>query len=135
MIEWAKIRRKQSQGTYYTSLLEDRIKNYDLLNFSPKDKTIFIIDDFRYTSEVSGYQEDEDTWIRKMGGVIVHLSRYTVLHDVEPFRFYIKPKIPDEIINNSVIERIADFRMQWETSDNIEERKKPVQNFINWFIQ
>lgn len=135
MIEFAKIRRKLTKGTYYTSILEDKIikkSSYRENAYLWAKDTIYIIDDFRYTSEVSGYQQDEDTWIKKMGGIIVHLSRFET---IPPFIKFIEPTIPDEIINNSIIEKIADYRVWWETTDNIEDRKKHIKKFIDWFVK
>ncbi|MEK6883127.1 MAG: hypothetical protein AABY22_26110 [Nanoarchaeota archaeon] len=128
-----KIKRFFSKGTHYTELLEHKIKtDYDIEHDNP----IYIIDDFRYCSKVSGYENDEDVWIKKNGGVTVYLDRYDTIPENSYFDFtnkgYITPANDDERENSYVIKQCADYKLEWPTTNNKQERMKYVVEFYEW---
>jgi len=65
MVAYGKCRRVQTEGKYWTSLLDDKVKELKEENIVP------IITDVRYIE----YKEDEYSWIKSHNGILIHLSR------------------------------------------------------------
>ena len=65
MVSYGKCRRSQTEGKYWTSLLDAKIKNFSKQNIIP------IITDVRYIE----YKEDEYSWLKNNNGILIHISR------------------------------------------------------------
>jgi hypothetical protein len=87
LVEYGRIRRTQSQGTYYTNILEN------LSEFQSSDYVI--VPDIRYHQ----YEEtDEYAWVRKHGGRLLCVSRDGVLAPNN-----------DEAINVPLLKKLSDL--------------------------
>ena len=129
LVEYGRVKRIQSNGTYWTSIVEKQIS---------KDKSdIICITDIRYAE----YKDvDELDWLKKMGGVLVHISRY-VVDTKTNIKWFIPVPNAEEARNDPILEKNADYRIQWPTADN-EKENLPVnriphllsygEQFIEW---
>ena len=146
LVAYGKCKRIMSQGTYWTSIVSDKMK--DQIGYSKK--TIPIVTDVRYQE----YKNDEGAWIKKMGGVLIHITRESVIERWEPSigkpvngttvkrfgdndvrevyheRSYIEPANQEEEINDPKILQQSDFSFVWKTSDNYKYLKKEVEKFL-----
>jgi hypothetical protein len=108
MVEYGKIKRQQTEGTYWTCLAQKKIN--DILRM---DK-IPVITDIRYDI----YPKDEFHWLKnENGGVLVHIAR--MFGDDE-----IPPANEEESINNEKLKTKADYSIKWNTVE-------PSQNAID----
>jgi len=110
LVWYGSIKRKQTEGRYWTSLLYKEIEK------EPSD--IVFISDIRYVQ----YLKDEVHWIQKeLGGKLVHLSKYTVNDDY--MHIYVEPPNEHERINDPLIKGLADYTVEWQdissTSNNV----------------
>jgi len=107
MVEYGKIKRQQTEGTYWTCLAQKKIN--DILR---SDK-IPVVTDVRYDI----YPKDEFFWLKEQNaGVLVHITR--MFGDDE-----IPPANEEESINNEKLKTKADYSIKWNTVD-------PTQNAI-----
>jgi hypothetical protein len=99
MLVWyGKVKRQQTEGKYWTSLLEKQVEME-----SPE---VCIVSDIRYQQ----YKEDEVFWIKnKMNGVLVHVERTDENNQIIP------PANMDETINDSIVKEHANFNLNWPT--------------------
>lgn len=128
LVAVGKIKRFQSEGKYWTGLLEEQIN-------SDKDIVVPVVTDVRYDV----FPEDEVWWATKhMHGVLVHLSRYEVLDmndentlfdhhhtpssllkinkDTGEGRLFIAPPNADEAKNDPLIKTKANYILEWSSS-------------------
>ena len=98
-----KIKRQQTQGKYWYSLLQERVD--DII----KDGLIPVCTDIRYNY----YSEDEYYWLKTLNsGVYIHVNRFN------------KDGSRVEALNNEekaqekILENLADYRLNWSTSDD-----------------
>ncbi len=97
------IRRNQSQGTYWTNLLQQRVNELYSENILP------ICTDIRYAQ----YSEDELHWLKGINnGVYIHINRF--LKDGKK----VLPANNDEKTNEPILAQAADFTLNWQTSDD-----------------
>jgi hypothetical protein len=115
MVSYGKIKRKQTNGKYWTHLLEDQI---DLL----KDKAnIIFITDIRYAI----YQEDEIHWLKnKHRGLLIHVSRLKEDNEVLP------PANEEEKFNDPILKSCADLKLLWRTSEDVSCRRKECEDIL-----
>lgn len=99
MVAYGKCRRVQSEGKYWTSLAEQKIKELKKQNIIP------IITDIRYIE----YKDDEYAWLKSHDGILIHLSRK--LDDGS----LIQPANIEEKSNDNKLKAVADFIICWET--------------------
>jgi hypothetical protein len=99
MVAYGKCRRQQTEGKYWTSLIDEKIKD------SIKDDVIPIITDIRYIE----YKEDEYAWLKSKNGILVHISRR--LNDGS----LVLPANIEEKANDNKLKAVADFSFTWET--------------------
>jgi hypothetical protein len=99
MVAYGKCRRVQTEGKYWTSLLEDEIKSLI------KNKTIPIITDIRYIE----YKDDEYSWLKSHNGILIHLSRKLTDGSIVP------PANIEEKSNDNKLKAVADYCLCWET--------------------
>ena len=103
LVNYGKEKRRESQGTYWTKIIEQKAED------SASD--LIIVPDIRY----SLYPKDEVQWVKKrMGGILVHVSRYCVNEgNIE----FVKPPNKDELENDPKVQDAAEFLIRWPTSD------------------
>lgn len=124
LVAYGDVMRKISEGKYWTSKVEARIK--DLNNID-----VVFITDIRYDV----YSEDECTWLQnKMNGKLVHITKYKLSNVPTGKRFsnnkivkiYDSAPNDHELFNNPKILKRADIAIEWQDysdSNNIEEIK------------
>jgi len=99
MVAYGKCRRIQSEGKYWTSLIDQEIKNLKEKNIVP------IVTDVRYIE----YKDDEYSWIKNHDGILIHLSRK--LNDGS----LVPPANIEEKSNDNKLKAVADYCISWET--------------------
>lgn len=99
MVAYGKCRRIQTEGKYWTGLVESKIKDFK------KNNTIPIITDIRYIE----YKEDEYAWLKNHNGILIHISRK--LDDGT----LIPPANIEEKANDNKLKAVADFSICWDT--------------------
>jgi hypothetical protein len=99
MVAYGKCRRVQSQGKYWTSLVDSKVKDLK------KENVIPIITDIRYIE----YKEDEYAWLKSHDGILIHLSRKLDDGSLVP------PANIEEKSNDNKLKAVADFCICWET--------------------
>jgi hypothetical protein len=99
MVAYGKCRRVQTQGKYWTSIVDQKVKELK------KDNIIPIITDIRYIE----YKEDEYAWLKSYNGILIHLSRK--LDDGS----FVPPANMEEKSNDNKLKAVADFSICWET--------------------
>ena len=93
-----KVKRQQTQGKYWTSLLEEHVGQV-----KPE---VCIISDIRYQQ----YDEDEVHWLKnKKNGILIHVERTDMEGKIVP------PANMDETINDSIVKEHADIKICWPT--------------------
>ena len=117
LVEYGRVKRIQSEGKYWTSLLEKQMLE--------STAQIGIISDIRYDY----YPEDEVFWVKEyLKGILVHISRYE-MGEVAPTTFggqptigriYTQPPNKDEAENDPKVKAKADYLIDWETQPDIE---------------
>jgi hypothetical protein len=99
MVAYGKCRRAQSEGQYWTSLLDADVKSLESKNIIP------IITDVRYIE----YKGDEYSWIKNYNGILIHLSRKLDDGSLVP------PVNVEEKANDNKLKAVADFTICWDT--------------------
>jgi hypothetical protein len=112
LVWYGGVKRKQTEGQYWTSLLYKEIEN------DPSD--VIFVSDIRYVQ----YPKDEVYWIQKeLSGKLVHLSKYTLVYNNDAYvRRYVEPPNEHERINDPIIKGLSDYTVEWQdissTSNN-----------------
>lgn len=109
LVWYGKVKRQQTEGKYWTTLLDERVKK-----FQPD---ICIIPDIRYQQ----YEQDEVSWLKtKQNNILIHLQRIAINGEIVP------PANVDESINDSIIQNSADYKIVWPTftDENKEENMR-----------
>lgn len=99
MVAYGKCRRIQSEGKYWTSLVDQKIKDLRKNNITP------IITDIRYIE----YKDDEYAWLKNYNGILIHISRK--LEDGT----IIQPANIEEKSNDNKLKTVSDFSICWDT--------------------
>lgn len=85
---------RQKDPDHWIKRLEETFKSED------DPPQVRIITDLRFAS-------NELPWVKKNGGTVIHLSRYTDNGDLFPFAG------EDEMLNDPLIEELADEKIKW----------------------
>lgn len=111
LVAYGDVMRKISNGTYWTSKVESRIKQSNV--------DVAFVTDIRYDF----YLEDECTWLQnKMNGKLVHITKYK-LGNLPAGKRFSKNKIvkiydeapnDHELFNNPKIIKRADIKIEWQ---------------------
>lgn len=105
LVSFAKQKRTESSGTYWTRLVESKILN--------SEKKFICITDIRYNE----YSEDEVYWLKNvLGGTLIDISRTDSVTGKE-----IDFPNEEERIQYPKVKACADYFIQWPTVDNIKE--------------
>lgn len=99
MVAYGKCRRIQTEGKYWTSLVDPKVKELQ------KNKILPIITDIRYIE----YKEDEYAWLKNHNGILIHISRKLEDGSVVP------PANIEEKSNDNKLKAVADFCISWDT--------------------
>ena len=105
LVFYAKVKRIQSNGTYWTSIIDKIIKEDKV---QKSEKKIYCIPDVRHAL----YSNDEVQWIKKNNGLLIHVKKFQI-ENVSPYR--VKYSIPvnnEEAINTPAVEALADFILE-----------------------
>lgn len=123
MVAYGKCRRTQTEGKYWTSLADDKIKVFK------KNNTVPIITDIRYIE----YKEDEYTWLKSNGGILIHISRK--LDDGT----IVQPANIEEKSNDNKLKAVADYSVCWDTCQDVnflyELMQKHLKNIYEKYIE
>lgn len=123
MVAYGKCRRVQTEGKYWTSLVESKVKELNKNNILP------IITDIRYIE----YKEDEYAWLKNHNGILVHISRK--LDDGT----LIPPANIEEKSNDNKLKAVADYSISWETCQDVnflyELMQKSLKNIYEKFLE
>jgi hypothetical protein len=111
MVAYGKCRRVQTEGKYWTSLVDSEVKNLK------KDNIIPIITDIRYIE----YKDDEYSWLKYHNGMLIHISRKLDDGNLIP------PANIEEKSNDNKLKAVADYSICWETCQDV--------NFLYELIQ
>ena len=122
MVDWGMIRRIQTNGQFWTGLVEDQINKCQ--------SDVCLVSDIRYDF----YTQDEGWWIQEhMKGVLVHISRYDSkiwIGDAPAIREFIQPPNKEEAENDPKIKARADWRIEWPTLPDLNGLEKYVDEFL-----
>lgn len=99
MVEYGKIKRQQTEGTYWTCLAQKKI------NEILRSDKIPVVTDVRYDI----YPKDEFFWLKEQNnGVLVHITRMFGNDEIPPAN-------EEESINNEKLKTKADYSIKWNT--------------------
>ena len=124
LVEYGRCKRVQSDGKYWTGLLEKSI------NKDSNDIDIAFVTDVRYAL----YNEDEIFWLQNdMEGELIHISQY---RDINGSRAYLPSPNGDESENDPILRKHADLFFEWEhvmqgDTPNWEIMKSNITQFID----
>lgn len=129
MLVWyGGVKRKQTEGRYWTSLLNEELK---------KDTNdINFISDIRYIE----YSGDEVFWLKKeLNGKLVHVSKYTYGFPTDGRHYRVNDKskkiyteAPNqhEALNDPKIRFLADYKVEWEQITTNGNKQDLVNNVV-----
>ena len=127
LVEYGTRKRKETNGRYFTDILTEIINNTFTLSKIP------VITDIRYCE----YEKDELFWIKEeLDGVLVYIKKYKIINNE---KIYIEAPNEDERRNNPILEKNADYIINWEQSEAEEpaerraELKDHIKKFIDWY--
>lgn len=103
LIEFAKIKREETNGTFFWNKLK--------LDVDKLDCDIILISDARHAY----FEQDEHHYIQNLcNGIIVHLRRYDIVDDKIAFR---EPPNKTEAFHDPIIRSVADFKYDWQSGE------------------
>jgi len=118
LVSYAKQKRDASNGRYWLEKLEKEM-NEDI-----EQSEVCLISDIRYAE----YPKDEASWLKKeKAGLLVHVSKFhkngneIIMH---------RPANEEELRNDPVLNKMADYRVCWEHGDKYLESF--VVKFVDW---
>ena len=121
LVEYGRAKRIQTKGTFWTNLVEEKIKQDRL--------PVAVVSDVRYWI----YPDiDELPWLKnKLNGVLVYIDRYD---NIDGKRRYTAPPNHDELENNPKLKKAADWHIDWPSVPikEIELRQMP---YIDKFLE
>jgi hypothetical protein len=116
LVEHGKIRRKQSNGTHWTSLITSHINDY----IRESSKNIAVITDVRYAE----YEKDEIFWVKNiLGGKLIHISM------IDNGKF-VPPANIDEEKNDPIIKENTDLFIEWEKEPNFSLKSSGLNKYV-----
>ena len=129
MLVWyGGVKRKQTEGRYWTGLLHEELKN--------DTNDVNFISDIRYVE----YSGDEIFWLKKeLGGKLVHISKYTYGFPTDGRHYrinnlskkiYTEAPNQHEAINDPKIRFLADYKVEWEQITTNGNKQDLVNNVV-----
>jgi len=123
MVAYGKCRRVQTEGKYWTSLVDSKVKELK------KDNTVPVITDIRYIE----YKDDEYSWLKNHNGILIHISRKLDDGSLVP------PANIEEKSNDNKLKAVADYSVCWETCQDVnflyELMQKHLKNIHEKYLQ
>lgn len=123
MVAYGKCRRIQTEGKYWTSLVDSKIKDLK------KQSIVPIITDVRYIE----YKDDEYAWLKNHNGILIHISRKLDDGSIIP------PANIEEKSNDNKLKAVADYSICWETCQDVnflyELMQKHLRNIYEKYIE
>lgn len=114
LVWYGKVKRQQTEGKYWTNLLDQRVEALLLAQARQFQPDVCIVPDIRYQQ----YEGDEVSWLKaKENHILIHLQRIAINGEIVP------PANMDESINDSIIQNSADYKIVWPTFTD-ENRQK-----------
>lgn len=123
LVDYAKEKRQQSDGRHWIRRL-----NLDML---PLQQSVCVTD-VRYDD----YKRDEVYWLKvELGGVLVHISKYTILNNNE--KIFFEAPNEEERRNDPKLKAKADYIIEWPVfgghAEDVKGKLKPyASEFIKW---
>jgi hypothetical protein len=114
MVAYGKCRRVQTDGKYWTSLADKKVKDLK------KNIIIPIITDIRYIE----YKDDEYSWLKSHNGILIHISRRLDNGSVVP------PANIEEKSNDNKLKAVSDYSICWETCQDINALYELMQKHL-----
>ena len=128
LVFYGKVMRSKSKGTHWTNEVQKRIERLSSGN------DIFCIPDIRH----SFYPEDECQWIKKNGGVHIHVQKFTIDTKFELGKGVIvdhefsTPVNKEEFKNNPPLIAFADYIVEWhDCSPELPEHNRECIDAVN----
>lgn len=116
-------KRAQTNGKYWVDKLDDRVKDYIASNlYRPVNKIVFLCSDVRFANEVEWCQK---SW----NGIVIHLKRWSYqeirngLGDFDTVKVYDSPPNKEEIENDPIIQKMADYHVEWENAKKMTQEE------------
>jgi len=102
-VSHGKIKRSITKGQYFTDLVQERV------NLLKENNILGVCTDIRYAV----YPKDEIFWLKQVnGGKYIHINRF------DKNGSKILGANPDEIENEKVLSKMADYTLNWASSDD-----------------
>ena len=121
LVAYGKVHRNRSQGTYFTSKLTPKI-------IEISKTSLVVVTDIRYADPK--FENDELPWLKNLGGKLVHITKY---QEINGERKYTSPPNEDELVNNAVLLKNADFLIEWKhASDSLYEVESHVDRLVDY---
>ncbi len=115
-----KIRRVLSRNKYWTNLLQERVDSLFTEGAIP------VCTDIRFAES----EEDEIHWLKnKNNGVYIHVNRYDKSGNRIP------PANEEEERNTRILEKHADFTLNWQTTDDKQLREDIVRAQLDGLLK
>lgn len=119
LVAYGFAKRSETKGTYFTSLLQQKMDR--------ENCDICIISDLRYAEN----EGDELSWLKNQKGKLIHIRRFNIKNGKKE---YIKAPNLDEKKNDPILEKGADFKIVWESSNSTEQLEKESVKLCQSFI-
>lgn len=100
LVEYARIKRQETNGRYFIDKITDYIKDTSI-------NCPVIITDLRFCI----YDRDELYWLKsELEGGLVHIKKHELVNGA---KIYTESPIADERLNDPILEKNADFHIDW----------------------
>jgi hypothetical protein len=132
MVAWGGIRREETQGTHWTALVTEKVKDIVACGGWA------IITDIRYANPK--FKNDEVNWLKDNGGKLIHLKKYklkSVSIDLDGRiklrRVFTKAPNEQEKTNDKILIGKADFKIEWgEVGNSLSKLDKYVDDLVDY---
>lgn len=105
LVFYAKVKRIESNGKHWTSILDKIIKS-DKVNYI--NNKIYCIPDIRH----GFYSQDEAQWLKRNNGILIHVKKFKIKSTSPYLIQYSDPINEEESFNTPIVERLADHVLE-----------------------
>ncbi len=121
LVAYGKIHRNMSGGSYFTSRLTEKV-------IEESKTKLVVVTDIRYADPK--FPKDELYWLKSLGGKLVHITKY---QEINGEKVYVKPPNQDELENNAILLKHADFLIEWKhSSDSLSEVEGHADRLVTY---
>ena len=133
MVAWGGIRREETQGTHWTGLVTEKVKDIVACGGWA------IITDIRYANPK--FKNDEVNWLKDNGVKLIHLKKYNLTAypptsqggGLAIWRCYTKAPNEQEKTNDKILIGKADFKIEWgEVGNGLSKLDKYVDDLVDY---